>query len=113
MTPNISLLCLSRTAAVTLAANRFIEADGTYPNAGGPAFGVTRSSAEVGDQVPVDVLGTAAVEAGAAIAVNAVLKVDATGRVVTHDATNTKVGIALSSASAAGELVEVFLIPNA
>lgn len=112
-TPAISLLCLTRTAAATLAACRFVEADGTYPSAGGPALGVTRSSAVTGDLIPVDVLGTVPVEAGAAISANAVLKVDASGRVVAHDSTNTKVGIALTSAAAAGDLVEVFLIPNA
>lgn len=112
-TPSISVLALSVTAAATLAANRFVEADGTYPTAGGPALGVTRTEAASGDLVPVDVLGTVAVEAGGTVTVNSPVKVDATGRVVTHDSTNTKVGIALSGATTAGTLVEVFLIPNA
>jgi len=111
-TPAISLLCLTRTAGAALAANRFIEADGTYPTAGGPALGVTRTAAATGDLVPTDVLGTAVVESGGAVAIGPV-KVDASGRVVTHDSTNTKVGIALNTAAAAGEQVEVFLIPNA
>lgn len=111
-TPAISVLCLTRTAAATLAANRFVEADGTYPSAGGTALGVTRTSAESGDLIPVDVLGTAPVEAGGAVAVGPV-KVDATGRVVTHDSTNVKVGIALSAATTAGQLVEVLLLPSA
>ncbi len=111
-TPAISLLCLTRTAGATLAASRFIKPDGTYPSAGGPALGVTRSAAVANDLIPVDVLGTVAVESGGAVAIGPV-KVDATGRVVTHDSTNTKVAIALTTAAAAGEFVEVFLIPNA
>lgn len=112
-TPAISMLCLTRTAAATLAANRFVEADGTYPTAGGPALGVTRTAAVSGDLIPVDVLGTVMVEAGGAVAANGPVKVDATGRVLTHDSTNTKVGVALNAATNAGDPVEVFLIPNA
>lgn len=111
-TPVISVLCLTRTAAATLAANRFVEVDGTYPTAGGAALGVTRSSAESGDLIPVDVLGTTQVEAGGPVAVGPV-KADATGRALTHDSTNVKVGIALSSATAAGQMVEVLLLPTA
>lgn len=112
-TPASSVLCLTRTAAATLAANRFVEADGTYPTAGGPALGVTRTSAVSGDLIPVDVLGTVAVEAGGTVTANSPVKVDASGRVVTHDSTNTKVGMALTGTTTVGALVEVFLIPNA
>lgn len=111
-TPAISVLCVTRTAGATLAANRFVKPDGTYPAAGGAALGVTRTSAELGDPIPVDVLGTTPVEAGGPVAVGPVM-VDATGRVVTHTGVNVKVAIAFSAATAAGQQVEVFLIPNA
>lgn len=112
-TPAISILCLTRTAAATLAAMRFVEADGTYPAAGGAALGVTRTDAVSGDLIPVDVLGTVPVIAGGAVAINQPVKVDAQGRVLTHDSTNVKVGVALTAATAAGQEVEIFLIPNA
>ena len=83
MTGNVSTLTLTVTAAVALAACRFVTQAGAYPAAGAAAFGVTRSSAEAaGDLVPVDVQGTAIAEAGAAITLDAPLMVDATGRVV-------------------------------
>lgn len=111
-TPSNALLCITRTASATLSALRFVTAAGGYPTAGGTALGVTRTSAVNGDLIPVDVLGTTVVESGGAVAVGPV-KVDATGRVLTHDATNVKVGLALNAVAAAGQQVEVLLIPNA
>ena len=46
MTGNVSTLTLTVTAAVALAACRFVTQAGAYPAAGAAAFGVTRSSAE-------------------------------------------------------------------
>lgn len=44
--------------------------------------------------------------AGAAVAIGAVLSIDATGRLVTGVATNRRVGLALTASSAAGQMVE-------
>ena len=115
MTGNVSTLTLTVTAAVALAACRFVPQAGAYPAAGAAAFGVTRSSAEAaGDLVPVDVQGTAIAEAGAAITLDAPLMVDATGRVVPLTVgSKSPVGRAMQAATAAGQQIEILLVPSA
>ena len=115
MTGNVSTLTLTVTAAVGLAACRFVTQAGAYPAAGAAAFGVTRSSAEAaGDLVPVDVQGTAIAEAGAAITLDAPLMVDATGRVVPLTVgSKSPVGRAMQAATAAGQQIEILLVPSA
>lgn len=111
---NLSILTLTVAAAGVLAASRFVTQAGAYPAAGAKAFGVTRSSAaEAGDLVPVDVLGTAIVEAGAAVALDADLMVDATGRVVAlTTGGKAPVGRAMEAAGAAGAFIEILLLPS-
>ena len=115
MTGNVSTLTLTVTAAVAMAACRFVTQAGAYPAAGAAAFGVTRSSAEAaGDLVPVDVQGTAIAEAGAAITLDAPLMVDATGRVVPLTVgSKSPVGRAMQAATAAGQQIEILLVPSA
>ena len=115
MTGNVSTLTLTVTAAVALAACRFVTQAGAYPAAGAAAFGVTRSSAEAaGDLVPVDVQGTAIAEAGAAITLDAPLMVDATGRVVPLTVgSKSPVGRAMQAATAAGQQIEILWVPSA
>ena len=115
MTGNVSTLTLTVTAAVALAACRFVTQAGAYPAAGAAAFGVSRSSAEAaGDLVPVDVQGTAIAEAGAAITLDAPLMVDATGRVVPLTVgSKSPVGRAMQAATAAGQQIEILLVPSA
>lgn len=112
---NIATLTLTVAAAGALAANRFITQAGTYPAAGAAAFGVTRTSASAaGDLVPVDVQGTTIVETGAAVTLDAAVMLDATGRVVPlAGAGKSPVGRAMQAASAAGDLIEVLLVPSA
>ena len=112
---NIAILTLTVTAAAVLAANRFIDQDGTYPAAGGKPFGVTRFAAtEAGQHLPVDVLGTTVVETGAAIAKDADLMVDATGRVVPLTVgTKFPVARAMEAAAGAGAFIEILLLPSA
>ena len=98
MTGNVSTLTLTVTAAVALAACRFVTQAGAYPAAGAAAFGVTRSSAE----------------AGAAITLDAPLMVDATGRVVPLTVgSKSPVGRAMQAATAAGQQIEILLVPSA
>lgn len=115
MSGNKSTLTLTVTAAAALAACRFVTQAGAYPAAGAAAFGVTRSSAEAaGDLVPVDVQGTAIAEAGAAITLDAPLMVDATGRVVPLTVgSKSPVGCAMQAATAAGQQIEILLVPSA
>lgn len=109
---NISLLTLTLVAAGTIASNRFVTPGAAQAGADANTIGVTRSDAVVGDKIPVDVLGTAIVEAGAAVAVGATLKSDASGRAITWATSGAKVGLALEAATAAGQFIEVLLIPN-
>lgn len=111
---NISILTLTVIAAAALAANRFVEQDGTYPTAGGSAFGVTRVDAVTGDPVPVDVLGTTIVECGAAVAKDVALMVDANGKVVPlAGSAKQAVARSMEAGAADGALIEVLLIPSA
>lgn len=108
----IPILSLPVTAAGTIGANRLITPAGVLAGAGENTLGVARTAAVANDKITADVLGTAIVEAGAAVAVNASLKSDATGRAITWATSGAKVGIALQAAGAAGEFIEVLLIPN-
>ncbi len=108
---------LTQTVVATgaIAAQRFVGPAGAVAAAGGHAVGVSRYSAsQSGDKIPVDVIGTAYVEAGAAIAAGALVESDASGRAVTNST-----GIALgrvapgdAGASAAGKFTEIVLFPN-
>lgn len=109
---SIPLLTLTLALTGTVAANRFVKADGTQSVADANTFGVARTAGVSGDKVPVDVMGTAVVEAGAAVAAGATVKADASGRAITWASSGAKVGQALDVATAAGQMIEVLLIPN-
>lgn len=109
---NISVLALTVAAAGTIAANRFITPAGAQAGADANTLGVCRQAAVAADKVTVDVLGTAIVEAGAAVSAGASLKSDASGRAITWATSGAKVGIALEAATGAGQMIEVLLIPN-
>lgn len=109
----ISLLPLTRTASATLTADRFVTFAGTVPAADANVLGVVRQAAVAGDPITVEVVGTAIVETGAAVAAGATLKTDAQGRAITWVTAGARVGIALQVATAAGQFIEVLLLPNA
>jgi len=110
---NISVLALTALAAGTIAANRFVTPAGAQAGADANTLGVCRQAAVAADRVTVDFLGTAIVEAGAAVSAGATVKSDASGRAITWVTSGAKVGIALEAATASGQLIEVALIPNA
>lgn len=105
---SISLLTLTRTAAADLTAERFVTAAGATCGAGALALGVARSAAASGAVFPLDVVGTAIVEAGAAISAGAEVQSDSSGRAVTASG-GTILGVALQAAAGAGSRVEVLL----
>jgi len=113
MSQSVSILALTVEAAGALTAHRFVGANLSQAGAGANAYGVARTDAAIGESVAVDVLGTAIVEAGAAIAAGAEVEVNASGKAVTQSA-----GVAVGrlapgeSAQADGDLVEVILFPN-
>lgn len=102
---------ISIRAGATLLAHRFVTASGNVPAAGASTLGVTLSPAQAGNQTPIVTIGTAVVEAAAAIAVGDPIATDAAGRAVVHSS-GSKVAVALT-AGQSGDLIEVFLIPNA
>jgi hypothetical protein len=111
MSQSRSLFALAVAAAAALSANTFITAGGAVATAAGNAFGVARTDGAIGDLVPTDVLGTAQVIASAAIAKGAFVQVATGGKAVTYS-TGVAVGIALEAAAAAGDVIEVYLLPN-
>lgn len=108
----ISCLTLTALLAGTVAASRFVTAAGAQAGADANTLGVAKTAGVSGDRVALDVLGTAIVEAGAAVSAGATLKSDASGRAIPWATSGAKVGLALQSASAAGQFIEVLLIPN-
>lgn len=110
---NIALLTLTVAAAAALTARRFVSPTGAVATAASNALGVARSDAAIGQDTPVDVLGTAIVESEAAIAAGSLVQVGATGKAVIKSAGVTVGRLAPGSVSTApGQLVEVILIPN-
>lgn len=97
-----SLLTLSILAAASLTANRFVTVSGAVCGAGGDALGVARSDASSGAYVPVDVVGTAVVEAGGTIAAGQYVQSDASGKAVA--ATASAIKTAVIAGGSAGDL---------
>lgn len=108
---SISLLTLSLVAAGAVTKDRFYGVTNQLCGAGANAYGVSRSDGVNGDCVPVDVIGTAIVEAGAPVAKDALVESDGTGRAIPND-TGVVLARALQAASGAGVRIEVLLIPN-
>ncbi len=107
------ILAVTRTASGTIAANRFVTPAGAQAGADANTLGVSRVAGVSGDRMTIDVVGTAIVEAGAAVSAGATIKSDASGRAITWATSGARVGIALDAAGAAGEFIEVLLVPNA
>lgn len=105
------ILTLSVVSAAAIVAERFVTKAGGTPAAAAKGFGVARAAADAAGQVvPVDVLGTAICSAGAAIADDADLELNASGQVITRSA-GVKVGKALQAAAAVGDRIEILLTP--
>jgi hypothetical protein len=109
----ISLLALTLIASAAIEAERFVTATGGYATARQGALGVSNTSAASGAAFPADVLGTTVVTAGAAFAKGASLAVGTSGKAVGSEAGDVIVAVALQAATADGDRVEVFLVPNA
>lgn len=105
------LLTLSVVATAALTQARAVTGLGAVPAAAARCLGVARTNGAIGDRVTVDVDGTTIAEAGAAVAVDAALELDSSGRFITK-ASGVTVGRALSAASASGQMIEVLLIAN-
>jgi predicted deacylase len=107
----IPVLTITRKATAGITAHRFVSYAGALVAAAAAALGVSRTDALAGDDFSVDVQGTAVVEAGGAIAEGAQVEADASARAVTKNA-GVVLGRALQPAAAAGDFIEVLLLPN-
>lgn len=109
----VPVLTLSAIATGAIVAERFVNTALAQAGAQANTLGVARSDAAVGAVCPVDSLGTAIVQSGAAIAAGAALETDANGRAVTRTTGPTVARMAPGEvATAAGQRIEVILIPN-
>lgn len=96
-------------ATAAVAAHRFVAYDGGYPTIAGGADdcqGISETSAEIGDAFPVVTGYSYLVEAEAAIAFGALVRVGTDGKAITGTAAD-HCGRALGAATAAGQLIEV------
>lgn len=108
----IPVLALTVEAVAALTEHRFVLQTGAACGANGAGIGVLQTGAEIGDAVAVTVLGTAILEAGAAVAAGANLQSDALGRGITAT-TGPVLARALDAAAAAGDKIEVLVMANA
>ena len=111
MLPTIDLLKLTVTALAATLEGHFVTVTGASPSAGGHALGVAYMDADAGQEVSVSVIGTVAAVADAAIPIDSLVQVTATGKVVAHTS-GVAVGRSLTAASAAGDEIELLLIAN-
>jgi len=104
-------------AETALAAYRFVKG-GTAENQVVPATtgtnkvrGVTLDRADASDGVSIQILGTALIEASAAIAIDAEVVSTADGKAVATTTSGDSVrGIALQAATASGDIIEIQLV---
>lgn len=100
------VLTLTALAAAALTKKRFVDYAGAPAAAGVATLGVANADYAQGEQAGVDAQGSILVEAGAAVAVGAVVEADAQGRAITQT-TGVAAGRARDAAAAAGDLIRI------
>lgn len=108
MKTSIILGTMSVLAAVALTRSRFVTAAGAVPAAGAYCPGVANASYDAGEQAGLTFSGIEIVESGAAVAADAAVQTDASGRAITL-AAGANQGRALDDAAGAGEFIRVKL----
>lgn len=101
-------------AAGTIVADRFVggpKSATVQTGAAGNATGVAKSIAATGEYFSAVTQGVTIVEAGAAIADNALVESDAAGRAITK-AAGVTLGRAIGAATGLGDKLQVRLIVN-
>jgi hypothetical protein len=109
---NTPTLIKGFTAAGAIAAKRFVTRTITQAGAGVSTLGVSDYEAAIKENISVIVLGTALVEAGAAIDGTAwAVESDAQGRAIPKN-TGKTAGLLMpgSTATAAGQFVEILVV---
>jgi len=100
------LLAISIPATATLTKRRFATSAGAVPAAGAWCPGITELDCDIGLQATVNTHGVILVEAGAAVALDAQVQCDASGRAITLGA-GVALARALDAAAAAGDVIRV------
>lgn len=108
----IEVLTLGLTATAAIAQFQPVQATGAPAVAAGTAVGFARVAAASGERVPVTVQGTVVAIAGAAIAAGALVEVHTTVTQVVTRSAGVSIGRALTAATAAGDQIEVLILPN-
>lgn len=108
-----TLMAVGLTSTAALAQYQPVQATGAPATAAGNAVGFAMTPAGAsGVRVPVAVLGTTIAVAAGAISAGALLEVASTVTQVTTKSAGVAIGRALTAASAAGDLIEVLILPN-
>jgi hypothetical protein len=100
------------TATAPIAQYQPVQASGAPAVAAGNAMGFATIAAATGARVPVGVSITCLAVAGGAIAVGALVEVHTTVTQVITKAAGVAIGRALNATTNAGDIVEVWPIPN-
>jgi len=102
------LLIESVKATTALTKGRYARSTGAQAGAGEQVLGVVDLDAAIGQQASIKTHGILLVESGAAVAAEARLQSDATGRAITL-AAGKDAGYALDAATAAGQPIRIKL----
>lgn len=108
MKTSIVLAAMSVLASTALTKHRFATTAGAVPASGAFCPGVANANYDIGEQAGLDTHGIIVVEAGAAVAADAAVQTDASGRAITL-AAGVSLGRALDAAAAAGDFIRVKL----
>lgn len=100
----------SQTASGALVGKRFVGVSGAQAGAGEQPQGVALFDTDDGREASVIALGTAIVEAGAAVAAGAFVESDANGKAIAHK-NGYPAGLALEAAAQDGDEIEVLVMP--
>lgn len=108
----IDILTIGLTASAAIAQYQPVQATGAPAAAAGNAVGFARVGVASGERVPVTVQGTTIAIAGAAITAGALVEVGTTVTQVVTRSAGVSIGRALTAAAAAGDQIEVLILPN-
>ncbi len=106
-----ALLTTAQALSATIGERRFVTFAGDQVFSASATLGVAIDAGNTGDTVSVRVIGTAYVETGDALAIGDAIEPDSAGRAIPLDS-GGQCARALESASGAGEVIEVLLLPQ-
>lgn len=101
------VVVISRKATADIEPNRMINVAGTHTNQGEMAVGVSQSATPSGQMIPVAVGGVFQIESSGTIVAGAGINAGPNGKA---QAAVPSFGVALTSASADGDLIDVLWV---